>query len=725
MSSAFQVGLFGSVASAGGSPGILTGLVENAGDAPETLTGSLSRDVVDAYDASSTAIGYRIKLDGSWVSDDDVIGPVTISESIDSHTSQATFGLVGSAYSVLTSEQAWTRTPVQIYWYQGQPDNVQETLRFAGYIFSAKQVSSHGPILDVTCGDQATLYDRYELCYESPPFAGYTRGYHVRQLLESAGITQYRVPSGETYGKPVQAVNRRLFDYLKEFVEPERWAIRWLSDGTCEVFAFALKKSPIPPDHTWTADDWMSVEIEPPSSVASRWVVTGTQAIEVDDAGFETTTTVTEIWGWYARKVATQQQDASGNVTSTSMTPESESFRLVSKVVDAQTKQGDRLVLQETTSYGWYNPRAAWAWNDDGGGPIGDGYDYVAVYIDEADEYVQWMQERWIEIGFRRTSYAYDGNGDLSSTTVETWRYNRRVMAVKNVGDSGPTISNVWIHGDDMSYSTQNEIYELAERQIMTTELDTVTGAVAREIQDTYGYYSPKCYVDGPITTYYVLYDGSGQVDMTQDLMLTQQQVGVNVLTEDGQVKGRIELTSGYTVSRNSEGAYSWGEFSSNRSEERFTVLEGKEIQYNVLSESQYEIVTFEAGKRKSETVMGRLPSTRFMQSAWTRYTQQPFQLLVDDSTLATWFGYAPEIIASDYVQSLDEARQLYLYRRSRALCHKVTVTRPETISRCGDTVLLSSPTDTLYHRGIIVDIKSSRAPNGQAMATYVLEVPI
>ncbi len=720
------------------TPGALVTAMDPTGQEGH-LEGDVSRGSIASVDGISIQYSYRVKLGGEWIPREHLHGSFEVEEGIDSHTALFSFGLAGQEYSVAATARTWTHAPVEVWVTTGRPGALRERCRAAGVVLTCEQPDSREPVVRVSCADDAALYDRWELCYEVAPGAGLTRGEICAEAAIDAGIPAWDIPPGAVYQRPVVASSKGLFDFLRSFGEPEGWSWRFRpEDRVLEAYSVRLRQEPEPPDHVWQLGDVAGVDTTPPRDVPSRWVMRGTAVVSTDEDGGTTRTTRTVVEGLYAPKVCAEMLHPDGSVVPTSAAEQPEAVRVVSILEDEVRESGGRTVQQTTREWGWYNPAAARLRTPGVGesaGPI-EGLYGCQAFIDPDGELRAWAREAFVQIGERRQTPTYDAAGTpvRIHTTKHAWY--RRAQAVRNVGSEAANVVGTGVGADDQSYlvwdvtlSSVNRIegYGLATADDVRYEHDPVTGAARREIQESWGWASPRTAIEG--VPWYLLYSGTGQQHQLAPWSLRGRQETLNLLDPvDGHLLGKIESEFGYGVSKRVSGPYDWGDFRSNRSVEVFALRKRTSTQYNVLSEDAYEeIVEDDDGRRTPKLITGRAPLARFASSAWTALRQQPLETVLDDATVEAWWGFARRVIDHEYLQSLAEARDLVARLRSRALAHQHRVTRPVTLARPGQTVLLDDPRSGTYGRCLVTQLRETwqLASPTSVMATYTLEQPL
>ncbi len=731
-----SVTLRGTVVAASAVAATLSGSVANPALTPATLTGEVSRAVVESVDGDSIAFAWMIKLAGEWIPAEDLVGPLELEETIDSPVRLATFGLRGSSYSILQSIRAWTRTPVEIWTGSGTHGSFREVLRLSGYVLTCDQADGYEPVLRVRCGDQAVLYDRWELCLEVEPGSGLTRDEILASLLADAGIVDVDLAPGRSWDRPLFTNGQTLFTYIQAFGEPEGWSYRFVPGGPFQSFVPRLKLPPEPPDHVWALDDVLEVEPAPPRDVASRWIVRGTAAVFVDESGLETEVTRTEIQALYAVKYAVQMQNMDGTLTNLNPAPQAEILRTVQILEDQRSRRGGKDVLQITREWRYFNPAAAkLKTGDNPGDPPGPagGYYYAQAFVDPDGHFVAWTQESLVQVGERRRIPRYDVDGNLAGARTETFRFYRKTEGVKNTGSATNNVLAVGIGDDDESYfpfeRALTALLRIEEFGLAQVDEEAFTygaaGAVVRELQDSYGFVSPRTAIAG--NPWYILASGQGQLELVAGWRKFQSRDVRHLLSQDGHVAGQTEVVSGYAAIKRLTGAYDYGDFKSNAQQQSFQALSTKLVQYNQVSESVYEEVVYSEAGRVATLIPGRLPLPRYKGSVWTRLVQQPIELVIDDPVLEAWFGFRRQVLQHEFVQTLDEARALLLRQRSRALAFKHAVSRLRTNARAGDTVLLVDPRHGIHHRCLIAAAHESweLAPRTAVLGRYDLEQPL
>jgi hypothetical protein len=745
-----------------GSPGKLA--------APMTLTGregllegTVSRAAIESVDGPSILYAWHIRLAGEWIPREHLLGPLEIEEGIDTHVTLFRFGLIGAQYSVTATTRTWTRTPVEVWTTTSRPGALPQMeskliaahlpspggpgvrlgegpgVRASGYVLTCSQSDAREPVVRVSCADDAVLYDRWQLCFEVPPGAGLTRGEICAEALRDAGVPAWDIPAGAVYQKPVQAISTKLFDFLKAFGEPEGWSWRFRpEDRVLEASTVRLRQDPEPPDHVWTPADFVSRDTTPPKDVPSRWIVRGTAMVLSDELGITTRLTRTVVEELYAPKVCGEMQLPDGSVAPTGLAEEPEAQRITTLLEDEQRERGGRIVQQITREWGWFNPAAGKLRAPGAGepaGPVAEGFYPTQAWIDPDGEPRAWPREAFVQIGERRQTPTYDAAGTPIRTRTDRYAWHRKSMGVRSAQSATLNVIGAAVGGDDQSWYVfevtltavqRIEDFGLAQVDDVRHEYDPVTGAARREVQESFGYRSPRTAVQG--VPWYVLYDGTGQQDLVAPWGLRRRQTVLNLLAEDGHLLGKIETTAGYGAPKKVDGAYDWGDFKSNHPSESFRTLKRVNTQYNLIDQDHYEeIVEDEDGRRTPRLITGRLPLPRFQTSPWTQLLQQPFEEVLDDATAEAWWGFSRQVIDSEYVQSLAEARALVLRRRARLLAHQHQVTRPSTLARPGDTVLLVDPRAGIHARCLVTHLRETwdLAPRTQVLATYTLEQPL
>jgi hypothetical protein len=714
------------------------------------LSGTLSRNTLDALDGPSIAYTYRIRLAGEWIPSEDLVGPLEIEEGIDTHVTLFSFGLTGQKYAVAATTRTWTRTPVEV-WTTTLPSPGEGVkggagegpgVRVSGYVLTCDQPNAREPILRIACADDATLYDRYELCFEVPPSAGLTRGEICAEAARDAGVPAWDIPAGAVYSKPVQAISTRLFDWLKAFGEPEAWSWRFRPDPgghrVLEAYVARLRTAPEPPDHIWQLGDVVSIDTTPPKDVPSRWILRGTALVTTDESGITTRVTRTTVEEIYAPKVCTWMQLPDGSIILTGLAEEPEAERTTSVIEDQQRERGGKTIEQLTREWGWYNPAAGKLRTPGAGepeGPVEEGFWNAQAYIDPDGDLRVWPREAFVQIGERRQVPTYDAAGTPISTRTQTYSWHRKTMGVRSALSSTLNVVGAAVGTDGQSYYVfevsltavqRIEDFGLYSIDQVSYEYHPTTGAARREVQESFGYVSPRTAIEG--VPWYVLYDGTGQRDLAAPWGLRRRQTNFNLLATDGHLLGKIETIAGYRPLKRVAGAYDWGDFKSNLQQESWGNLKRVNTQYNVLSEDSYEEIVEDAeGRRTPRLITGRLPLPRFQTSPWTSLIQQPFEQVLDDTTAEAWWGFSRTVIDSESIQSLEEARAVAARRRSRLLAHQHQVTRPVTLARPGDTVLLIDRRSGIHGRCLITHLRETwtLAPRTQVLATYILEQPL
>ncbi len=725
------------LSSSGGGQGVRTqataamlfGTVRGATGA--TLQGTVSRSLVESLTSPSTFYTFTIKLAGAWLPESAVLGPLELDESIDTPARIFTFTLTGRQYSIHNTETTWTSAPVEI-WVTAGPLGALRTWRRAfGHVLTCEQIEGIEPTLRIRCADPSRLYDRYELCYEFPADAGLTRGEICREILTDAGFTP-DVPAGALYTKPVITDSQKLWPFLAAFGEAEGWSWRLPDWSTVEAYKVALRQPPEPPDDIWTLRDVLSIESAPPSDVPSQWVIRSTQTTEAP-TGLKITKQRSEVFGFYAIKKAVARQLGDGSLQPIPAASV-EVFQRISALETETHEQAGLTVAKITREWGWYNPRAAKLRSlGHPPGPVGDGYYWAEAFLDEDGSYRAWRQESFVQTGERRELPNYDAEGTEIARRIETYKWYSRAMGVRNVGSAVPNVLGAGVGDDDLSWYPFDEALTALLRieDFGQSQLDQITleygenGAVIREIQETSAWYTERTAIVG--VPWFQNYSGAGQKDLVAPFQRVQRKTTTNTLTADGLLAGTIETSQGFVAPRRVDGPFDWGDQKSNLQQETWGTTSLKTTIYNVLDESTYEEITDEGTGASTRLVMGRSPRPRYRASSWTRLTQTPIEIVLEDATAAAWWGPSTEILPLDYIQSPEEALAVAKRRRARRLAITHTVIRPITHTKPGDTIHLIDPRTGLNHRCLVTRLQErwSLTPRPQILATYTLEQPL
>jgi hypothetical protein len=329
--------------------------------------------------------------------------------------------------------------------------------------------------------------------------------------------------------------------------------------------------------------------------------------------------------------------------------------------------------------------------------------------------------ERFGLIGERVTYFTRDVNGTLQAQRVRTDRYGLRRAGVRAAGSStsATTVVDAWVYSDDQSYSTKFQEYGTDEEQRITFAY--ATGPLVTTTQDTWKWHRPKARIDGG--SGYQLYDGTGQSEAFPVFELVERKVLSDVVGQ-GQKKGSGTVTYAWSAPRRVGGDHDWGEFESDAEVELFQFVSSETAQFNKISEEQLEEVSYPpGGGRVARLILGRQPITLYTASVWTRLATEPFEVVVDDATVESWFGFSREVITSEYIQDPAEAHRVIDMRRRRKLAPKLEIVRPDSPAKKGDTVHYSAPEDGVNDRFLIA-AKSQELDmsSPQPMATYRLE---
>lgn len=707
-----------------------------AGPFSATLSGTVSRLAVESLSSPSVAYNFAINLNNTWVPPTDLQGPVEIDESTDTPAVLFSFSLVGRRWSVAATSATWTAAPVEV-WVTAGPIGPMGSLRTwrraFGYVISCEQLEGIEPTVRVKCGDPSRLYARIELCYELPADAGLTRGAICSEILAEANLTA-TIPDGALYRKPIVTDSQRLWEFLHAFGEPETWSWRFTDWENVEAYQVALREHPEPPDDVWTLRDVVSIQTAPPTDVPSRWIIRSTQVLD-GPPGITIRKKRTEVRGLYAIKRAVSQQLGDGSLEPIPGSS-TEWFRLISALEEETHEQNGRILIKTTHQWGYYNPRAAklrTPFEGEPPGPIEDGYYWSQAFIDEEGRYVTWRQEAFVLTGRRREIPRYDADGTEIGRRIETFRWHGRPMATRTVGSSVPNVLGAGVGDDDRSwFPFEKSLTSLLRiENFGLAQLDEIaiqygaTGAAETETQETWTWYSARTATQG--VPWYINYSGAGQKDLVAPFQRYTQKTTANLLTEDGLLSGTVETSLGWTAPKRVEGAFDWGDLSSNLSQETWGTVAIKTTSYNILDESSYEELVDDGTGARPRLVMGRAPRPRYRASTWTTLAQAPLEAILEDPVVEDWFGPSTEVLALEYVQTPAEALAVAHRRRTRKLAHTHTVIRPICPTRPGDTILLIDPRSGILHRCLVTRLQERwvLSPRPQILATYTLEQPL
>ncbi len=726
---AFEIPASGTVVNATPIASML-GTVDAAGAGVYTLLGTVSTDRYLSYENTTVYHHVRIKIAGSWVPNADMVGNLKVSESIDTHTKTMAFTLRGRAWSAWVTERTWTRAAVEIHIFHGDdPNNLYEET-ITGYVLTCSQSDEHENATSITCGDDAAIAERNTICYELAPFAGLTVGQIFVQVMLLAGFAEAEAPTGPVYTKPVQFVSRRPFEVMAKFIEPQGWVIRM--EGSKPV-AYEFDPSTLiddTPSDTWLPNQWETMKSTPPNDVASRWVVRGTSAVEVNEVGIETTVTNTEIVAAYNPVGATGQQDGSGVITPY-VPPDTTNTQVVSRIKNTTQTRAGKTIATITEEWGWYNPRAAWKKT------TGGSYAFVDKAWQIADgDWVYYRREKFLLISRVTVALEYSSTGELTTKTETTESFHRGAnAAVRTVGSgsSNPTLGISWIYGDNTSYNQQFETFGLS-RQVISTYNYGSLGANDKLTEDLYEFYSPRARSgdDPPADVgLYILESGEGQVDRWSSFQLVETKESVNILNPDQVIVGTVTKAFGYRSDpqwfNGNEDTFDYGGgLMSPQESERWRFLDSTSSAYTTINADQVEVLTVDEDGRDTATVLGGPPVPRFVGSAWTELSQDEIEVVFEDATLEAWWGFRREVINHEFIQTVEEAERVYLIRKARALANKITVNRHPGMMQLADVVRLRNPGSGIYRKAWVVGRdRTWELATGRATTTYKLEAPL
>ncbi|MEM1205095.1 MAG: hypothetical protein AAGN66_17830 [Acidobacteriota bacterium] len=692
---------------------------------PAPITGTVDRAAVDAYEADTLCVALRVVLGGVELPRDDVLG-ASFRSAIDEPIREATVRLGGIRYLPTATTDTWTRTPVEIYVGHGPPGAMTETLELRGTVETCR-VSSEGidATVEILCRDLGAIRDT-ELCLEVEPLAGLTRDELCRQLAAAAGYTETDIPAADVITGPV-SVNQKLTSMLEVMGRAPGWSWTTTNDGVLRAYTPRLKAPPLPPDHVWTVHQLDEApEQIPPEAVPSKWVLRGQTAVEVDEQGLETETTTSVVFEQYAPAVADAYQDAAGAITPLEISSRS-SFQEVSRLVETVTRRGDLVVYQSSEEWGWYNPAHSRAKVQ----ALGGGGELVPVptYL-SGGNHVTYRRERYQPISRRLQSNVYDGSGTVLSTRADTWSWYRREAAVQAADApdlaTGPAYPGAVIGDDNTSYDpAPNDAVEQwghSQRETITYQYGA-EGALQVERRVVEGYYAIK----GAVTTgNHVNYSGNGQAEKEAQWRQVRGETRTSTTDTSGRLAAEIETESGFTASPNPSGTHSWGSFASDDKQESYRTVRQTRRLYKPLHNASYEVETYEAGRRSTQTYAGTLPVPRYRQSPWTRLRQVPVDLEYASEVLEEWFGPETRVLQEAGVQDAEQARAVLQRDLERAISYELPITRPATYAQLGDTVLYRDPQRHLVARALVTQRELEVTLNPPSFTgRYLLEAPL
>lgn len=711
---------------------VLEGLLDPGGAAVATLEGTLSAAVVDSWSNTTIISGVRVKLDGQWLEDHEIIGAVDWRESIDSHRKSARLMLAGRSLAVTQTLRTWTRKPAELWTYQGPPGNVRETLELRGHVVpGSTQAGGADPLISIEI-DATGAYDE-PLCVEIAPDAGLTRGAIARALAASAGLESTRIPDGEAYDRPVVAADRDLWRTLKELGEPLGWAWRIVPEGegvALEAYVPRLKTAPEQPDAVWTPADWDSIAIKAPDRPLSRVIVRGLVAVTIDEAGIETEVRKVTVTETFVLDRAVEEQLATGEIVPIG-DPATETTAVRLEVITTVKRQAGKELEVITRERTWHNPKGAVLRTPKAGEPDGpvDGYYFCRSYIDPAGEYVRWRSPRFGDTSERRVTNAYHpSNGQLTSTTTDVYGWYAQSAGVKqtltlawvvdvSVGTGDESYLTTWSSGDRRSY----EKYGLAERHVATPTYGD-QGAIVTELQRSFGFVSPRAAID--VADHYLLYSGAGQADAFAPFQL-EHEITRREEISAGLVLSRSESQRGFFIQTKRDGTFDYGGGErSHRIQAVFRTFRTKSEVFTYRTDGGVDALILEPGAAPRVDRVTTPPAPRYRLSPWTVLRQHSAEAVFDDPAIAELFGTLIQVVKSDTMTSVSQAleRATRIAERSRSL--RVTVSRLLTWIRPGDTVLLLDPDHGLAARGLVVDLAvRHEVTTGARNGTYDLEV--
>jgi hypothetical protein len=373
-----------------------------------------------------------------------------------------------------------------------------------------------------------------------------------------------------------------------------------------------------------------------------------------------------------------------------------------------------------------HNPRhARWVTDVAGAGDVGGGFDYVASFIADG-KFVAWPREKLVQTGERRLTNFYSGpHRNLTGSYIELWGWELKPMGVRTVGADPATTTVVgsFVYDDDQSYSTLQEAWDRLEAHDVSHVYSGDPGPLSETIQNTYKHFSPASRVDGaPAVNRFVLYDGTGQVDLVAPWQLFERKITSDVTTK-GLVTGKSEAITSWSAPERSEGEFDWGKGrrSDADSQSFGTEVSIEATEYTAINETQAgEEIRPPEGGRRARIYLGTLPSTLYGASIWTDLVMQPVELVVDDSTALELFGFQSQAILHEYVQSEPEGRMVIDWRRKPRMAPKLEIVRPNDAAVPGSTVRVIDPESGVDQRLIVIR-KAYRTTGPALIATYLL----
>lgn len=297
-----------------------------------------------------------------------------------------------------------------------------------------------GRIDSLTGLDAAGRCDKALATLTLPPGHGLPRGEVVRRVLAKIGITNVAFEYGAPCYKEIQLRDVAALNWCREYLAAELRTLAVDDRGVWRNPSIAHRRARI--DWTWGRGQVLAEsgsKWQASSDIPTSVTITGTRQVLRDGAGGRRTEEKeTLVYAPRTPVFAAFQQGGAGTLTAYTAPPGSLSsagaVTLISRVVNRAEYDGETVVSESTTTWGWRNP-LAWRYRRQAGTPAPEVAAYHSgVYVfeagaamDDTSQAYLWATERFVELAHVETRHSYreDGYRSGSTTTTAGWMLPR------------------------------------------------------------------------------------------------------------------------------------------------------------------------------------------------------------------------------------------------------------------------------------------------------------
>lgn len=291
-------------------------------------------------------------------------------------TSSLTFRRFGADQAPAKSSLLRAMRRVTMEGYRGVNGVIGSRPLFDGYVHSPSW-DLDPPAASITCQDASLPHVDKLLTLTIPAFSGKTRRQVIIDVCSENDIPLGTIAfpnftGGEIFKPITEGGNRKVLEWMREFIVPTACHMRWSVDGKLNIVPFSHTAAPA---RSLKAGDIRACNVSPPeTNLPNQVVMTSTVYANRSADIIVTDPPVTESsFAVYAPEVATHKQDTAGVVTPLSLTSEAVSQE-VSRIVTTNTWRGGTLIERLVEEWGWYAPQACnrrqRAWNEESPGLI-------------------------------------------------------------------------------------------------------------------------------------------------------------------------------------------------------------------------------------------------------------------------------------------------------------------------------------------------------------------